>query len=516
MKRSSLLISAALAAVSATLAMPVPAARGQATAPAEAATPPAAPSPAPSAAPAPTPAAKVTSVPAPYTVLRWNEDYTYLRDPAARTDFFDPIKYIPITKSGQTYLSLGGQVRERFEDFGHNFNFGAGTQDDNGYFLHRFLFNADLHIGPMFRVFAQVKSSLEDARDGGPRPSDSDEFDVQQLFADAKIPLEGKDSVTIRFGRQDLLYGAQRLISPLDWANTRRTFEGGKVSVVLDNHTIDAFVVRPVIVSSEEPNDGDGHSTFGGIYDTIAVPDLVAKGDNTKVDAYFLGLFNSTRPAKDTAGAIAADSDIYTVGVRFSTNPKPWDLDVEADYQFGQAGSGQIKAYSLAIEGGYTFAGVQFAPRPFLGFDIASGDDDPTDNDLTRFNQLFPLGHAYFGYIDVIGRQNIVDLHPGVDLTLLSGHQYAQKLTLRSEYHMFWRQSDNDGVFNAAGGLQRAAGTTSDTYIGSEIDLLLNWQVDRHLSAYVGYSHFFAGDFLEATGAHDDIDFFYAAVTYTF
>jgi hypothetical protein len=30
-------------------------------------------------------------------------------------------------------------------------------------------------------------------------------------------------------GRQELLYGAQRLISPLDWANTRRTFEGGKL-----------------------------------------------------------------------------------------------------------------------------------------------------------------------------------------------------------------------------------------------------------------------------------------------
>ena len=52
--------------------------------------------------------------------------------------------------------------------------------------------------------------------------------------------------------------------------------------------------------------------------------------------------------------------------------------------------------------------------------------------------------------------------------------------------------------------------------IGSELDLLLNWQIDRHAAAYFGYSHFFAGDFIEQTGPSDDIDFLYAAFTYTF
>jgi hypothetical protein len=493
MKRSSLLISAAL------LAMPVSVASAQRVDPA--------------------PVNKVGQgggPPAPYTAVRWNEDYSYLKDPARKNDLFDPVKYIPFNASGSIYLSLGGQFRERYENFGTNNNFGAGIQDDDGYFLHRGLVHADLHLGPVFRVFGQVKSALEDGREGGPRASDADEFDVQQLFADARIPLEGKDSVTLRFGRQDLLYGAQRLISPLDWTNVRRTFQGGKVSAVLGNQTIDAFVVRPVIVDVEEPNDGDPHQTFGGVYDSISVPDLIAKGDNTKIEAYVLGLFAGQRPAISTFGSINADADTYTVGVRFSTNPKPFDLDVEADYQFGQAGSGQIKAYSLAIDAGYTFADVPLMPRAFLGFDIASGDDDPTDGDLMRFNQLFPLGHAYFGYIDVIGRQNIIDLHPGVELALLADKPFAKKVTARAEYHLFWRQSDNDAVFNAAGGVLRAAGATDETFVGSEIDLLVNWQIDRHTAAYVGYSHFFAGDFLSATGADDDIDFFYAAVTFTF
>ena len=71
-------------------------------------------------------------------------------------------------------------------------------------------------------------------------------------------------------------------------------------------------------------------------------------------------------------------------------------------------------------------------------------------------------------------------------------------------------------VYNAAGAVLRAGGGSDETQIGNEIDLLLNWQIDRHTAAYIGYSHFFAGDFLEETGPADDIDFFYAAVTFTF
>jgi hypothetical protein len=46
--------------------------------------------------------------------------------------------------------------------------------------------------------------------------------------------------------------------------------------------------------------------------------------------------------------------------------------------------------------------------------------------------------------------------------------------------------------------------------------LLLTWQINRHTLTSVGYSHFFAGTFIDQTGPHQDIDFFYMALTYTF
>jgi hypothetical protein len=454
-----------------------------------------------------TTASAAETPPPAYTLVRWNEDYSYLKDPAARTDLFDPIKYIPLNSEGDWYLSLGGQARERYEFFNNN-NFGAGPQDDNGYWLTRLMFHTDLHMGSNFRVFVQGKSALEDGRDGGPRPTDADQIDIQQAFADVRVPITDKNSFTLRSGRQDLLYGAQRLISPLDWTNVRRTFEGVKGSFVLGPQALDLFWVRPVIVHNESLNEGDGNSSFAGVYDTIALPHFLEKA-GTKLELYGLAL-------NQTPTATAVDLDTYTLGVRLSSVPKPWDFDVELDYQFGQSNGGSISAYSIATEGGFTFAQVPLMPRVYLGFDYASGDDDPADSDKQTFNQLFPLGHAYFGYVDAIGRQNIIDLHPGAELALLANKSWAKKLWLRGDYHLFWRASDSDAVYNAAGGVLRADNGSDETTIGSEVDLLLNWQISRHMFAYFGYSHFFAGDFIQQTGPSDDIDFFYTAFTYTF
>ncbi len=473
------------------------------------------PAPAVAAAPAagPTPGAG-SGPPAPYTPVRWNENYGYLKDPAKRTDLFDPIKYIPFNDAGDIYLSLGAQARYRYELF-DNFNFGAkGAQDGDGYHLLRLMYHADLQVGPHFRGFVQMIDAFADDRDPFERPGvDENDFDFHQAFVDVKLPVLDDGTVTLRAGRQNLLYGAQRLISPLDWTNARRTFDGGKASVVFPGgrNTLDLFWVHPVVIDEPRLDSYTDNQNFVGAYDTLSLPDLIKDG-NAKLDMYLLYLDKFAATFSEGNGP----EERWTAGARLFANPKPFDFDVEGDVQFGEFADGNIFAYSIAAEGGYTIADATFSPRLYLGFDLASGDDDPNDGDLETFNQLFPLGHAYFGYIDVIGRQNIIDVHPGVELTFLQNKSYAKKLGLRADYHLFWRESDDDAVYGVAGNIQRADNGSSETFVGSEIDLLLNWQVDRHLATYFGYSHFFAGDFIDDTGADEDIDFVYAAVTYTF
>ena len=144
-----------------------------------------------------------------------------------------------------------------------------------------------------------------------------------------------------------------------------------------------------------------------------------------------------------------------------------------------------------------------------LGFDYASGGG--ADGDLNTFNQLFPLGHAYLGFIDLLARQNIVAGRLSWFATPLD------KLTLRADVHGFWRASEDDAVYNVAGGVLRAPDPAiDDLYIGTELDLSFVYKMDRHWKFTGGWCRFWAGDFIEATGPSKDVTFFWVDAQVTF
>ena len=56
-----------------------------------------------------------------YPLPDYDEDWRFLSDPARRDDFWDPIKFIPLHEDRNSFLSLGGEIRETYERF-HNTN----------------------------------------------------------------------------------------------------------------------------------------------------------------------------------------------------------------------------------------------------------------------------------------------------------------------------------------------------------------------------------------------------------
>ncbi len=74
--------------------------------------------------------------PPPFQKLRYDESYEYLRDPSRRSDYLDAIKFIPLNTNGNWHLTLGGEIRERYEHYQNNL-WGRGPRDDNGYLLQR-------------------------------------------------------------------------------------------------------------------------------------------------------------------------------------------------------------------------------------------------------------------------------------------------------------------------------------------------------------------------------------------
>src|SRR5947208_17015629 len=154
-----------------------------------------------------------------------------LRDSAVceTDDSLSGLNFIPVSSEQNIWLTLGGQARERGEYFRQYLFGNSEPKQSDGYLLSRYRLSADLHVTRYFRMFAEGRSSFALDRDlvGGRTTAYVDELDLMNGFADVMIPLGQQASVTLRGGRQELIFGSQRLVGPGDFTNVPRTFEGG-------------------------------------------------------------------------------------------------------------------------------------------------------------------------------------------------------------------------------------------------------------------------------------------------
>ncbi|WP_432799525.1 alginate export family protein [Poriferisphaera sp. WC338] len=435
-------------------------------------------------------------------VLPQNESWYDLkgRDTQATGDLFDPIKFIPLNDDESVWLSIGGQLRTRVESWD---NFGFNKNNDDTFVLSRILLHGDLHLGENVRVFVEGIGAFSNDRElpGLNRGLDVNQGSLQQAFVDVILPLENIGKLTLRTGRQHLLFGSQRLVSPLPWANTQRKWDGFSANLKTDSADLTAFYTHFVPVKKYQ-FDQEESIKFWGLFAKGAIENTGAKWN-----AYYFGYDRPSATFNGTTGA----EERHTLGARLFGNlgDSGIDYDFEGAYQFGRVGAGDVRAYMLAAEVGYKFDVKTYTPRVAMGLDIASGDDS-AGGDVQTFNQLFPLGHKYLGFIDIIGRQNIIDFHQSIGVPI------TKKLKVSAAHHYFWRADENDGLYNAGGGLVRAGGAGTSKKVGSEIDLTVKYAIDRHATIQAGYSHFFAGQFIEDTGTSDDIDFAYLQFVYNF
>ncbi len=435
-----------------------------------------------------------------YQFLRYNENWSILKFASPqekRSDFWNPIKYIPFGTNNQGWITFGARLRARPE-YWQGFDF---LPNSDTFSLFRILLDSDIHFNQQLRLYVQGKSALSTKRTlpGGTRKLDVDQIALQQAFFDININLPHQGELILRPGRQEFSFGAQRLVSPLPWGNTMRTWDGGSAIVTYNNFTTTAFASKFVPVKKYQFNTADSIQ-FDGLYSTLTFPKI-----NMGVDLYWLYYIDS----KGVFNGIAGRNHTHTIGTRFFSGKKlnAFIYDIETAFQFGTLANRTICAYMTVISLGYPFDTIKNKPTIKVGFDYASGGD-PKNKIFRTFNQLFPLGHAYFGYIDVIGRQNITEVHEGLYLHPTSA------ITTGISYHYFWRSSTQDALYNAGGMIVRRGDLGTAKAVGSEIDTTINYNIGRHFQTLFGYSHFFPGLFVQQSGSAKAIDFVYLQLIY--
>ncbi len=427
----------------------------------------------------------------------FDADFRYVDNPDYNPDVFERLHRIHV---GDNFLlATGGEFRLRYFNEVNS----RLTGRDNNYELYRLRVFGDVWYQDRFRLYVE----FIDAQDVGynrkiaPLLIDRDFGDLLNAFVDVKVFSEADGTPWyLRGGRQELALGSQRMVSSLDWANTKRTFDGVRLMRHGEQLDFDLWYARPVIPNQIQFDHNDAEQTFVGAWTQFR------PNKSQAIDLYYMYLDNSnkynlaTKTPAPVGDFPVAPYTVSTLGYRYSGSTqvsKNILFDSENAIQFGHtsfAHAGLVAGASTTGLG-YNFCEMPMNPTVWAYFDYASGSADLKSGQLSTFNQLYPFGHYYFGGIDYIGRQNILDLN-------FHTYLYPTKwVTLNGQFHILTLASAHDALYNAAGQIQRYDPTgKAGRSVGEELTLVSNFHLTKRQDIFVAYSHLFEGRFLQQTG----------------
>jgi hypothetical protein len=309
---------------------------------------------------------------------------------------------------------------------------------------------------------------------------------MQNLFADAVLMEGDRGKLTARSGRQELLYADERLLSPLDWANTRRTFDGTRWMWKTEKFQTDLFWVRPVVIDNSSFDHPNRNEQLYG-----ALSSYKPNADE-ELDVYYLAFDEDVRGARfDSIGGRVLD--VYG----------NWLFELWGNYQFGtNADDSYHNAGAWTAGLGRNLPGA-WKPRLWLYYDWASGSDKLASGN--GYFHFFPLAHKYLGFMDLFGRRNIESAN------MLLTMQPTQKLQLLLWYYYLFLEDVRDTPYSVVMTPFTPGVAPGSADLGHELDFLATYSLGPRASLLAGYSHFFSGDYYDTPGLpfSGDGHFFY-------
>jgi hypothetical protein len=404
----------------------------------------------------------------------------------------------------------------------------TGADVNNNYLLYK--------IRPRIGYNSEWFSALVEGRHSGteldqrrPNP-EADDFDLHQ--ANVLVGNHKEFPVSLKIGRQEMIYGDERLIGAFAWNNIGRVFDAAKVRWQNPWFGVDVFGSRPVLPDNHNFNMSNDYEYFSGAYFNSK---LIPK----QTTEWYVLARNASVEAPKQPGklqAVGSARDIYTAGIRVKSNPgelNGWDYSAELMGQLGHfndpaapAGTDpslEHQAFAFFVGGGYTFTEVKYSPRVGIEYNYGSGDSNPADNKHETFDNLYPTNHKFYGFMDFASLQNIENIR------INSSAKFLPRLTVNADYHVFWLADTSDNFYTAAGGRRGGTAATPgtgyginpnyDEFVGSEIDIVATYNINPQAILEIGYGHFFTGKYIEqslSVSGAKDANWVYASLNINF
>lgn len=241
----------------------------------------------------------------------------------------------------------------------------------------------------------------------------------------ANLDFQGDWTGFLRVGRQEIEFGAGRLVGAPVWGQRGRSFDAARVQVGRWGHTLNAFVSKISEVTVQNP---DLEASFAAIYGDF---DLRRAG---RLEAYWLfgedlGEGSSTRES--------------TAGGRWTGRFGLLDFEAEGAWQGGTRNSEDLDAFLFTAHGGGALGESGLSVH--LWWDYLSGDDDLEDGVNGSFNPTFGRGHRFYGFYDLwIRIEEQTQGHGLQDLSLKTRFARWESWDLLASYHQFRAAAQRD------------------------------------------------------------------------
>lgn len=371
----------------------------------------------------------------------------------------------------QERIKFNAQIRPRFEVDNKDFK---STTEANTFTA----FRTRLGVSLMPTANTSGYIQIQDSRIFGEETSTTTNMknlDLHQAYI--KFDNLFELPVDIKVGRFEMAYGSERFIGSVNWNNIGRSFDGAILSLKGEKFKVDFIGSREF----ERAKLGDtlDQNIYGAfielmLFKNYKIQPFLIMQNSVKSDALKRTTFGFY--VMGELGQFVHEIDFgYQTGSLIASNRKQ-----------------DIGAYTFSFNAGYTF---DTPLKPYFGaqFDIASGDDNLTDNKYNSYASLYGTGHKFFGYMDYFTSFPNDAYGVGIsDLVLKGGLSPIAKLKLNLHVHLFNSMQDYTLVSNA-----------KTKQFGTEIDFVANYKYNEAVTFEGGLSMFSPGDIFKERRGKD-------------
>ncbi|MFV0290826.1 MAG: alginate export family protein [Mangrovibacterium sp.] len=391
--------------------------------------------------------------------------------------------------NNESKFSISSEIRPRYE-LRDGYKTIISEEEDAGQFIsNRVRLNLDYSKGPL-----SMALKLQDVGIWGDRSAFINESTHKIGFFEAWAAYQLSTKLSLKAGRQILSYDDERIMGQVNWAQSGLSHD----ALVLQFKNAAGDIRMHLGASYNQTEEVNVKASYP--YTNRSMQYLWLNRSNEKLRASFLFLNNGTQALE----ADVKSNYSQTFGLFLNnTDNSNWDLGGSLYGQTGEDVSGKsISAFYVAAHAKKVLTENY---KLGVGFEILSGTDmTESDGKNHSFDPIYGTNHKFNGYMDYF----YVGNHKG-------------NVGLQDYYAQFDYQKNKFSSSLALHSFLAAADLSSDMdkYLGTEIDLTLNYKVDKDFSISAGYSHMFATDSLQklktGTTSRSNANWAYISLAFT-